>query len=154
MIKLEGKKMKAIIYCRVSTEEQVKGYSLNYQENICRDYANKGGYEVVKVFVEEGESAKIISRTKLTELIDFSKKNTGQIDVLIVHKLDRFARNQQDHQAIRALLAQYGVVLRSATEPIDDTPVGKLMENFLSSIAQFDNDVRAERVTLWYEGEA
>ncbi len=148
MIKPEGKKMKAIIYCRVSTEEQVKGYSLDFQEKQSLEYAERNGFEVLKVFVEEGESAKVISRTKLTELLNFCKENIGQIDVLIVHKLDRFARNQQDHQAIRAILAQYGVILRSATEPIDDTPVGKLMENFLSSIAQFDNDIRAERVTL------
>ena len=137
MIKLKDKLVKAIIYCRVSTDEQVKGYSLGYQEKACREYAARNGLEIIKVFVEEGESAKFISRTKLTELLDYTKKHKGLIDVLIVHKLDRFARNQHDHQAVRSLLTQYGITLRSATEPIDDTSTGKLMEGILASFNQF-----------------
>src|SRR3990167_3988110 len=147
MIKPEDKFVKAIIYSRVSTEDQVKNYSLGNQEQVCREYATRNSMEVIKIFVEEGESAKFISRTKLAELIDYCKKNSGLIDVLIVYKLDRLARSQQDHQAIRAILSQNNVALRSATEPIDETSTGKLMEGILSSFAQFDNDVRAERVT-------
>ena len=147
MIKPEDKFVKAIIYSRVSTEDQVKNYSLGNQEQVFREYATRNSMEVIKIFVEEGESAKFISRTKLAELIDYCKKNSGLIDVLIVYKLDRLARSQQDHQAIRAILSQNNVALRSATEPIDETSTGKLMEGILSSFAQFDNDVRAERVT-------
>lgn len=139
--------MKAIIYCRVSTEEQVNNYSLGSQEKACKEYAEKNGMEVLQVFVEEGESAKFIGRTKLTELLEYCNKNKGQVDVLLVYKLDRFARSQQDHQAIRALLGRNGVTLRSVTEPIDDTSTGKLMEGILASFAQLDNDVRSERTT-------
>jgi DNA invertase Pin-like site-specific DNA recombinase len=62
-----------------------------------------------------------------------------------VYNLTRFAREKYDHFALRALLKSLGISLRSATEPIDDTSTGKLMEGVLAAFAQFDNDVRADR---------
>src|SRR5438034_880277 len=50
-----------------------------------------------------------------------------------------------DHFALRAHMKSLGISLRSATEPIDDTSTGKLMEGVLASFAQFDNDVRSDR---------
>ena len=64
---------------------------------------------------------------------------------LIVYNLTRFAREKYDHFALRAFLKSLGISLRSATEPIDDTSTGKLMEGVLAAFAQFDNDVRSER---------
>jgi site-specific DNA recombinase len=63
----------------------------------------------------------------------------------LAHNLTRFAREKYDHFALRAHLKSLGISLRSATEPIDDTSTGKLMEGVLASFAQFDNDVRSER---------
>lgn len=58
--------MRAIVYCRVSTKEQAeKGYSLEAQEEACRKFAENNGYEVDKVFVEWGESAKTQNQTQL-----------------------------------------------------------------------------------------
>ena len=64
---------------------------------------------------------------------------------MIVYNLTRFAREKYDHFALRAFLKSLGISLRSATELIDDTSTGKLMEGVLAAFAQFDNDVRAER---------
>lgn len=64
---------------------------------------------------------------------------------MIVHKLDRFARNATDHTQIRALLSSIGVQLRSVTEPIDDTSTGKFMEHVLAAVAELDNNIRTER---------
>jgi DNA invertase Pin-like site-specific DNA recombinase len=47
--------------------------------------------------------------------------------------------------ALRSHLKSLGISLRSATEPIDDTSTGKLMEGVLAAFAQFDNDVRLDR---------
>jgi DNA invertase Pin-like site-specific DNA recombinase len=55
-----------------------------------------------------------------------------------VYNLTRFAREKYDHFALRAHLKSLGISLRSATEPIDDTSTGKLMEGVLASFAQFD----------------
>ena len=138
--------MNCIIYCRVSTKEQVElTGSLAYQERLCRDYAKRNGYEVVKVFVEKGESAKTTDRTQLKRLLDFLSKNHKSVDAIIVHKLDRLARNMVDHTGLVASFTKMGIDIKSATENLDDSPAGKLTKNMIAAIAQFDNDVRSER---------
>ena len=137
--------MNAVIYCRVSSKEQIEGTSLESQEAACRDYAQSKGMPVLKVFVEQGESAKFADRTQLLELVDFCRQNKGTVEILLVWKIDRFARNIADHYSIKTTLLKYGVRIVSVTEPIDSDPTGKLMEGVLASVAQFDNDVRAMR---------
>jgi len=96
---------------------------------------------------ERGESAKTAEGTELTNLIEYCQKNKGEVHTVVVYALNRFARQNYDHHALRALLAKSRVTLRSVTEPIDDSPSGKLMEGVLSSFAGFDNNVRAARTT-------
>ena len=69
----------------------------------------------------------------------------GRVQFVVVFNLTRFAREKYDHFALRAHLKSLGISLRSATEPIDDTSTGKLMEGVLAAFAQFDNDVRSDR---------
>jgi site-specific DNA recombinase len=136
---------KAVIYTRVSTEEQAKGgTSLAGQKAACLDYCERQGYQVAKIFVEEGESAKTADRTKLKEMLKYCREQSN-IKAVVVHKLDRFARNAGDHSQMRTLLTGIGVQLRSVTEPIDESSVGKFMEVVLSGVAQLDNDIRTER---------
>ena len=85
-----------IIYCRVSSKEQIDGTSLGSQEQVCREYAHSNQINVAKTFIEEGESAKFSDRTKLLELIDYCRRERGKVQVLLIWKLDRFARNIQD----------------------------------------------------------
>lgn len=137
--------MNAIIYCRVSSKDQVENYSLPLQEKICRDYAKRCGYEVIEIFVEKGESAKTIDRTQLKKLLDFVSKNHKRINAIIVPKLDRLARNMVDFTGLVASFSKLGIDIKSATENIDDSPAGKLTKNMIAVIAQFDNDMRSER---------
>src|SRR5881396_4033001 len=137
--------MNGVIYCRVSSKEQIEGTSLESQELACREYARSHNIKVLKIFVERGESAKFADRTQLIELIDFCRQNKGAVQVLLVWKVDRFARNVGDHFNIKATLLKYGVRVVSVTEPIDSNPEGKLMETILAGFAQFDNDIRAGR---------
>jgi site-specific DNA recombinase len=67
------------------------------------------------------------------------------VQFVVVFNLTRFAREKYDHFALRAHLKSLGISLRSATEPIDDTSTGKLMEGVLAAFAQFDNDVWSDR---------
>jgi DNA invertase Pin-like site-specific DNA recombinase len=135
----------AVIYCRVSTKEQVQNLSLETQRRACVKFCQSAGWAVRQVFVEEGESAKTTKRPKLLELLRYCRENKGTIQHLIVYRVDRFSRNNHDHALLAAHLKQLGVTLRSATEPIGDSSTEKLMENMLSAFAQFDNDVRSER---------
>lgn len=137
--------MNGVIYCRVSSREQIEGTSLELQEAACRDYAHAKGIRIVRTFIEQGESAKFADRTQLVELIDFCRDGRNSVTVLLVWKVDRFARNVADHFSVKATLGKYGVRILSVTEPIDSNPEGKLMETILAGFAQFDNDIRAVR---------
>ena len=138
-------KKRAVIYCRVSTDKQAVNYSLETQEKICFDYAERSGFEIIEKFIEEGESAKTADRTKLKELLAFCQDKTNKVEVVIFYKLDRFARQKYDYEITCHKLRSRGIIIRSATEPIEDTPAGRLMEGMLASYAQFDNEVRTER---------
>ncbi len=137
--------MNGIIYVRVSSKEQIEGTSLESQTLACQEYARAKNIKVLKAFVEQGESAKFADRTELLALIDFCKENKGRVQVLLVWKVDRFARNTGDYFNIKAILLKYGVRVVSVTEPIDENPEGRLLETILAGFAQFDNDIRAMR---------
>lgn len=131
----------------MSSAEQVQGTSLENQEKACLTYAQNRGIEVLKVYIERGESATASNRTEFLHALDYCKEKQGQISAFIVWKIDRFARNTTDHFAVRAKLIQYGTTLHSVTEPITDDPQGKLMETLLAGFAEFENEVRKQRCT-------
>jgi len=136
---------RAVVYCRVSTQEQTKNLSLSTQQRLCEDYCRREGFDVDRIFIEAGESAKTADRTELKKLIAYCREMKRRIDFVVVHSLSRFARETRTHHALTGLLAGFGIALRSASERIDGTPAGRLMESIFSSLAQFDNDVKAER---------
>lgn len=141
-------KKRAVIYCRVSTKEQVEeGNSLITQEKNCKDYAQKNGYDVAAIFVEQGESAKTADRTELKKLLSFCATKRNNINAIIAYKIDRISRNIDDYSQIRIQLKRYGVEIKSTSENFENNPAGRFMENIIANVAQFDNDVRAERST-------
>ncbi len=137
---------KAVVYLRVSTEDQVDNYSLDTQETICKKEAEKRGVEILKTFREEGKSAKTITgRPSLLEMLTFCQKHKREIDMIIVYRLDRMSRQTADYLAIRKKLAECDIKLISATEPTGNSPTEKFVETMLAGFAQMDNDVRSER---------
>ncbi len=137
--------MKAVIYCRVSTIEQTENLSLPTQQRSCEEYCDQHGIEVAKVFIEEGESAKTRDRTQLKTLLEYCGKNKKEIQYIVFYSISRFSRNSYDFQVLRGMLLGLGITLRSATEAIDDSSMGRFMETILSGVAQLDNDLRADR---------
>ena len=133
----------AIVYVRVSSEEQVKGTSLSTQEQACREWCQRHDAEVRAVFREEGETAKTTQRPQFLAAIAWARQH--EPDLFLVYRYDRFARNATDHAVCRTHLAAAGCRVVSATEPTEDDPAGRLLETLLSGIAQFDNEVRADR---------
>ena len=139
--------MRAVLYVRVSTEEQVENYSLGSQQQACEAYCKTKGIEVDRVFREEGESAKTEARTQLQLLLSYCSKNARRIDLVVVDRTDRFSRAAEVHHAVKAKLRASGIRLASVKEDYDDSPVGKFAENMFVAAAQFDNDMRAQRTT-------
>ena len=144
LVYADGKR--AIIYLRVSTEEQVDNFSLDTQEDICKKEATKRGYEIVEIFKEEGRSAKnIVGRPVLINLLEYCRKNKNKIQAVFVYRLDRISRQTADYLAIRKKLTENGITIISSTEPTGDSPTEKLVETILAGFAQLDNDIRSER---------
>src|ERR1035437_5460739 len=134
-----------IIYCRVSSLEQVDGTSLESQERMCKEYAKRENVNILQIYIERGESAKTADRTEFIKAISLCSNKKNKVAYFIVYKIDRFSRNQTDYAIVKQKLKNYGTEIRSVSEKIDDTPSGKLMEVMLSGFAEFDNNVRTER---------
>lgn len=112
------------VYARVSTEEQAeKDLSIPFQLERCRYHAQGKGGEVVKEFVDAGESARTDKRPEFQKMIDAARAK--EFDVILVHKFDRFARNDYDFVVYEKLLEDPGIVVESVSEPGDaSTPAG------------------------------
>jgi len=134
--------MNCLIYLRVSTEEQAKkglneeGYSIPAQREACLKYIKEREWNFIDEFADRGASAKNIHRPQLQEMIDYIKENKN-IDVVVVHKIDRLARNLEDHVAIKSILKRLKVRLVSVVENIEDTASGRLIEGIHAVMAEF-----------------
>jgi len=124
----------------VSTKEQAErgggeGCSLPAQREACLRQAALLNADVVDEFVDAGESAKTAARPELQRLLRFVK--TDRVQYVIVHKVDRLARNRADDVQINVAIRASGATLVSCTENIDETPSGSLVHGIMSSIAEF-----------------
>ena len=133
---------RAVSYIRVSTREQAQrggseeGFSLPAQREANKRKAQSMGALVVKEFADRGESARSANRPELQKMLTYLKEDGG-IDYVIVHKLDRLARNRADDVEINRAFEEAGVRLVSTSENIDQTPGGMLLHGIMSSIAEF-----------------
>ena len=131
----------AVVYARVSSEEQVQGYSIQAQLRACREWAEKNGYTVAKDYLEEGHSAfrHLEKREALKELIADAVSKQRAFDTIIVHKLDRLFRDTLESSTTRAILKREKVRLISVTEPMvgSDTPENFLMEHLIVGMNEF-----------------
>ena len=138
-------------YISVSAIRSRWGSTIEVQEKIARNSCEVEGYDVVDVIKDEAVSADIRKSKqtlRVAHLLEFCKERKGTFDVLVVFKLDRFARSQEQHHYMRGELVRMGIILRSATERIDETQSGKLVEGVLAAVAEYDNEIRRERARL------
>jgi site-specific DNA recombinase len=131
----------AVIYARVSSEEQVQGYSIQAQLRACREWAEKRGYNVVKEYLDEGFSASrhLEKREAFKEMLSDAASKNHPFEVIIVHKLDRFSRDSLESFTSRAILKRHKVRLLSVQEPVvgSDAPEDAFMEHILVGMAEF-----------------
>jgi len=147
MVKLSSlKKPKAAIYIRVSTEEQAReGYSLTAQESALKDYISMMGYDLYKVYRDEGKSAKDIKhRPALQQLLKDAEKKSFK--AICVYKLDRFSRSLKDLILTIEKLKTLNIDFISLQDKIETASAsGKLMFHIISSFAEFERDIISER---------
>ena len=131
----------AVIYLRVSTKEQTQcdgdpeGYSIPAQRDACKRKAESLGASVVGEYADRGESARSADRPELQQMLAFVK--TNHVDYVIVHKVDRLARNRADDVEITLAIRTSGASLVSCSESIDETPSGMLLHGIVAAVAEF-----------------
>lgn len=108
--------MKISLYIRVSTEDQANdGYSLEVQREYLESFAKQEGFEIFKVYQDDGISGYTLVRPALKELLNDAKEK--KFDMVLVYKIDRFSRNLKDLLSLVDELCSYGVGFKSAAEP-------------------------------------
>ncbi len=131
--------MRAIAYLRVSTLSQVEGHSLDAQERLFRDLCKNKGWELTKIYREEGKSAHVEAinrRPVFRQLLGDVEKH--QFDIVVVHTFDRWSRNLKVTLESLGILGKNNVSLISMSENIDySTPQGKLFTQMLGSFAEY-----------------
>lgn len=138
--------MNALIVTRFSDAKQLGNTSTELQLQMCESYCAREGLKVIGTKSYEAVSASASNVARIAQLLEFCKDYQGKASVLVVFKLDRFARDVGQHYYLKKELLKMGISLRSASEPLDDSPTGQLMETVLAGVAQFDNSVRRERI--------
>ena len=126
--------MTAVIYARYSSDSQREA-SIEGQLRDCKDYAEKNGITVVGTYIDRAYSAKTDDRPDFQRMIKDSGKKI--FDVVLVWKLDRFARNRFDAVNYKYQLEKNGVHLVSAMEPISQGPEGIMVESMLIGMAEY-----------------
>lgn len=139
---------RAVIYTRVSSERQIDGYSLEVQEDRCRQRADALGYEIPEngVFREEGVSAKNMERPELQLLLRYCVEKKNEISAVIVLDISRFNRNTADFLSVQAILAKHGVKLIFCSHDNNANAESKLINTVLASLAEYDNTKKGEKV--------
>ena len=151
MNKLDNKNptVKAVAYIRVSSLSQVEGHSLDAQERLFYETCKNRGWQPFKIYREEGKSAHVDSIAKrpvFRQLLEDATKN--QFDLIVVHTLDRWARNLKVMLESFSILAKHNVTIASISENIDySTPQGKLFIQMLGSFAEYFSGSLSHHVT-------
>src|SRR5574343_274865 len=134
---------KAIIYTRVSTDEQNNGYSPVDQKEKLYKYCNHHSIEVVG-FYHDDESGKSFDRPGWKKIMAFLKANKNTVDYIYFLKWDRFSRNAPEAYAELAKLNKLGVEARAMEQPLDlEIPEQKVLLAIYLTAPEVDNDRRA-----------
>lgn len=143
-------KGKAVIYTRVSTEEQKKkGYSIDGQLDDCMAYAQRMGYDVTAIFTDEGKSAKNLNRPELQRMLKFIKQNHKNISALIFWKWDRLSRGEDsDYVELEKIFNKCGVAPLSTLENNDDTPEADLTRDVTRATSKYELRKDSQRTKM------
>ncbi len=144
---MEANYTKAVIYCRVSSEKQVReGSGLDSQEHRCREYARSLGLQVEKVFKDEGISGGLFDRPAMQSLIGFLDINWQTKYFVIFDDLKRFARDVEVHIKLKSELRAREAKLRCLNYNFDDSAEGEFVETIFAAQNQLERKQNRRQV--------
>ena len=125
---------KVVAYARYSSDNQ-RQESIDAQVRAITEYCRKNSFELLKIYQDEAQSATNDQRDQFLQMIEDSKQRN--FEYIIVHKLDRFARNRYDSAFYKRELRTNGVKLLSVLEQLDDSPESVILESVLEGMAEY-----------------
>ncbi len=140
--------MKAIAYCRVSTENQKEEGTIDLQREAIKEYCRREGIELLGFFEDEGVSGGLENRPGLAELFNYLE-NGGEAEAVIIYKLDRLARDLYIQEHLIKKLESLKVKLISTKEPDLDSsdPMRKAFRQFMGIVAELEKAFITMRLT-------
>lgn len=126
----------AVAYARYSSDRQ-REESIDAQIRAIREYCESENIKLVAIFTDEAQSGKSAERDNFQDMIVGIMKDRYNVDYVLVHKFNRFARNKYDSALYKKRLKEKGVKVVSVTQKIDDTPEGAMMESFLEAMDEY-----------------
>ena len=139
---------KAGLYCRVSTDIQMEGYSIDAQKDFLKSYCKMHEIDNYEFYIDGGYSGSNINRPDMQRLIEDVEDH--KIDIVVVFKLDRLSRSQKDTlYLIEEIFNPNDCGFVSIKENFDtNTPFGKAMVGILSVFAQLERETILERTRI------
>jgi site-specific DNA recombinase len=144
----------AAIYVRVSTQDQVQhGYSLKAQQEALENYSKALGYEIFKIYKDEGKSAKNMNRPQMIKMLEDAENK--KFSAIFIYKLDRFSRSVVDAILTIDKLKKWGIDFVSMQDKIETaSATGKLMFHMISAFAEFERNMIGDRTKFGMERKA
>lgn len=135
-----------MLYCRVSSDEQTKGHSLEIQEERLRKHCRENNYHIINFDFREDESAKTFEkRPTIQKILKYIRKHKGEVDKLLFLRWDRFTRDIiSGVETLKVLLAM-GVEPNAIEAPLDySSETWPLLLGVHIGLAQGDNIKRSK----------
>src|SRR5215204_3119604 len=135
---------RAILYARVSTDEQAKtGYSLAQQIEALREYVAREGYEILEEVADPGQSGASLERPGMDRVRDLV--GAGGVSAVLAQDRDRFSREPAYTYLLKREFEEHGCRLKALNDRGDDGPEGELTDGILDQLAKFERAKIAER---------
>lgn len=126
--------MKVALYARYSSDNQ-RTESIDAQLRYLKDFCKQNQYSIAKIYIDEAVSATNDNRPQFLQMINDSKLQI--FEAIVVHKLDRFARNRYDSAFYKQEIKKYGVKVISALEKFDDSPESIILESVIEGMNEY-----------------
>lgn len=141
-----GMPERVVSILRVSTKKQLNdGDGIENQRRGNTEYIRRKGYHLVREFVV-AESAEGDERADFEDAVRQAMSRDLGIKVIVFWKVDRISRGGVlPYYTLKGVLAKHNIRIEFATEQIDGSPTGELMETLLAGMARFENRLRVER---------
>lgn len=137
------KSMRCAIYCRVSTEEQKEGGTIDSQIRELEDFAHANSHIITARYIDEGWSGAVIKRPELDRLRD--EANNGLFEAVLVNDVDRLSRELTHLGIIKKDIERKNIKLIFKKLPNNGDPISNFMVNMLGSFAEFERELIADR---------